>query len=220
MLNHVLLPVTHSVTYPAMQMRLNKLLAERVKPDSDKQAIDDQIWELFGEEWAVMFTDLAGFSRNTEAFGITHFLQVIYESFRMFIPIIESGGGMLLKVEGDSMLVIFRRPESALRCAIAMQNATRAYNADRPLAEHVLLAVGLGFGRVLKFGDQDVYGQELNVACKLGEDLGVDGAIQCSDNFRKSVQNQRLVKFAKCKQSPRGTKQAWVANYTQAKAGK
>jgi hypothetical protein len=59
MLNHVLLPVTHSVTYPAMQMRLNKLLAERVKPGTDKQAIDDQIWELFGEEWAVMFTDLA-----------------------------------------------------------------------------------------------------------------------------------------------------------------
>lgn len=218
MLNHVLLPVTHSVTYPAMQMRLNKLLAERVKPGSDKQAIDDQIWELFGEEWAVMFTDLAGFSRNTEAFGITHFLQVIYESFRMFIPIIEAGGGMLLKVEGDSMLVIFRRPESALRCAIAMQNATHAYNADRPVAEQVLLAVGLGYGKVLKFGDQDVYGQELNVACKLGEDLGLDGSIQCSDDFRRSVANQRLVKFRKCKRSPRGTKQAWVADYRRPRA--
>ncbi len=217
MLNHVLLPMTHSVTYPAMQQRLNKLLAERARPGSDKKLVDDHIWELFGEEWAVMFTDLAGFSRNTEAFGITHFLQVIYESFRLFIPVIEQTGGVLLKVEGDSMLVIFRSAESALRCAIAMQHAASAYNISRDDAEKVLVAIGLGFGRVLKFGDQDVYGQELNVACKLGEDLGQNGEIQCSDNFRSKVKAAGLAKFRKSKTTPRGTKQAWLAVYPATK---
>lgn len=217
MLNHVLLPMTHSVTYPAMQQRLNKLLAERARPGSDKAAVDAQIWELFGEEWAVMFTDLAGFSRNTEAFGITHFLQVIYESFRLFIPVIEQTGGILLKVEGDSMLVIFRNAQSALRCAISMQHAASAYNISRDDAEKVLVAIGLGYGRVLKFGDQDVYGQELKLACKLGEDLGENGQIQCSDNFRAQVKDAGMAKFRKCKASPRGTKQAWIAAYPATK---
>lgn len=217
MLNHVLLPLTHSVTYPAMQQRLNKLLAERARPGSDKPAIDAQIWELFGEEWAVMFTDLAGFSRNTEAFGITHFLQVIYESFRLFIPVIEQTGGFLLKVEGDSMLVIFRSAPSALRCAISMQQAATAYNISRDDAEKVLVSIGLGWGRVLKFGDQDVYGQELNVACKLGEDLGEDGQIKCSDAFRGQVRESGIARFRKCRVSPRGTKQAWIADYPRSK---
>lgn len=217
MLNHVLLPMTHSVTYPAMQQRLNKLLAERARPGSDKKAIDAQIWELFGEEWAVMFTDLAGFSRNTEAFGITHFLQVIYESFRLFIPVVEQTGGFLLKVEGDSMLVIFRNAESALRCAISMQHAATAYNISRDDAEKVLVSIGMGFGRVLKFGDQDIYGQELNVACKLGEDLGVDGTIQCSDNFRNAVKGLNMARFRKCKSTPRGTKQAWMVDFPATK---
>ena len=61
--SHVLLPTSHRVTYPAMQARLNNLMLERARPGSDQAAIDAQIWELFGETWAVMFTDLAGFSR-------------------------------------------------------------------------------------------------------------------------------------------------------------
>ena len=40
--------------------------------DADLARIDQRIWDLFGEEWAVMFTDLAGFSRQVEAFGIIH----------------------------------------------------------------------------------------------------------------------------------------------------
>lgn len=46
---------------------------------------------------------------------------------------------------------------------------TLHYNADRPTVEHVLLGVGLGFGRMLRIGDADVFGVEVNSACILGE---------------------------------------------------
>jgi hypothetical protein len=52
----------------------------------DKENIDARIWDLFGEEWCVMFTDLSGFSRGVAKFGIIHFLQTIYESERILIP--------------------------------------------------------------------------------------------------------------------------------------
>ena len=79
--------------------------------------IDQRIWDLFGDEWAIMFTDLSGFSRAVAAFGIIHFLQVIFEKKRLLLPIVAAHDGILIKVEADSFLIIFKRPERALQCA-------------------------------------------------------------------------------------------------------
>lgn len=116
-----------------------------------------------------MATDLSGFSRGVAEFGIIHFLQTIYESERILVPVVEQHDGILLKVEGDSFLVIFRNVQKALHAAIEMQRTTRRYNDGKPPEEHVLLGIGLGFGPVLRVGDADVYGAEVNSACVLGE---------------------------------------------------
>ena len=96
-----------SILNTASEDRLEKLIQERLLPGADKEKIDKRIWDLFGEDWFVMFTDLSGFSRNVAKFGIIHFLQTIYESQRLLIPVIEENDGILLKIEGDSYLVIF-----------------------------------------------------------------------------------------------------------------
>lgn len=116
-----------------------------------------------------MATDLAGFSRGVAEFGIIHFLQTIFESERLLLPVVERHGGRLLKIEGDSFFVVFRDPREALEASIEMQRAVRAYNEAQPPEEQVLLGVGLGFGRVLRAGDADVFGVEVNSACILGE---------------------------------------------------
>src|SRR5262249_25653139 len=71
----------------ASQTRLWKLIEERCKPGADTAAIDKRIWDLFGEDWAIMFTDLSGFSRRVSEFGIIHFLQTIYEQRKLLLPI-------------------------------------------------------------------------------------------------------------------------------------
>jgi len=165
------MPYRRSIVASASEDRLEKLIQERLRPGADKQAVDQRIWDLFGEKWCVMFTDLSGFSRNVAEFGIIHFLQTIYESERMLVPIIEAHDGILLKVEGDSFLVIFRNVQKALQSAIAMQRALVTYNADKSDTEKVLLCVGLGYGLMLRIGDLDVFGAEVNAASKLGEDV-------------------------------------------------
>jgi class 3 adenylate cyclase len=167
--------------------RLQALISERAAPGADKERIDARIWALFGETWAIMFTDLAGFSRRVERFGIVHFLQTIYQSERLLLPVIEDHGGLLLKSEGDSMLVIFRDPGAAMRCAQAMQAALVHFNRDQPPEEDVLLCIGMGFGRVLKIGDADVYGAEVNAASKLGEDTARAGEILVTEGFRAAL---------------------------------
>ena len=44
--------------------RLWKLVDERMQHGADVAAIDRRIWDLFGQEWAIVFTDLSGFSRQ------------------------------------------------------------------------------------------------------------------------------------------------------------
>ena len=165
------MPITYNVVIGASAARLERLIEERLAPGADKVAIDRRIWRLFGEKWAVLYTDLSGFSRNVQEFGIVHFLQTIYESHRLLVPIIEQANGTLLKTEGDSLIVMFRHVSDAVRCAVAMQKCTQDYNRTRIDEEKVLLCVGIGYGEMLRIGDSDVFGAEVNAACKLGEDV-------------------------------------------------
>jgi adenylate cyclase len=169
---------------------LETLISNRVLKGADKAAIDAQIWAEFGETWAVMFTDLSGFSRGVEAFGIIHFLQIIHESYQLFLPCIDRHHGTLLKTEGDSLLVIFPRADDALAAAVAMQAATVSYNKNILPEEQVLLCVGLGFGPMLKIGDVDIYGAQVNAASKLGEDTAQSGEILCTGEFKVEVESE------------------------------
>ena len=172
-----IMPFTYNVVSGASADRLEKLIAERLAPGADKANIDRRIMRLFGETWAVLYTDLAGFSRNVAKFGIIHFLQTLYESHRLLVPLIELDNGILLKTEGDSLIVMFRHVNDAVRCAVTMQRCTRTYNETRSDEEKLLLCVGIGYGEVLRIGDADIFGAEVNAACKLGEDHAKPGEI-------------------------------------------
>ncbi len=198
----------------ASEDRLEKLIKERLRPGADKAEVDQRIWDLFGEEWAVMFTDLSGFSRGVAKFGIVHFLQTIYESERLLIPVIEDHDGILLKVEGDSFLVIFRNAAKALQASVRMQRVLKEYNADRAQEEQVLLCVGLGFGRVLRIGDADVFGAEVNAASKLGEDVARAWEILVTESVREQAAELAGLAFEELPEAPAGTRKAYRVRYS------
>jgi len=167
--------------------RLWELIGERTKPGTDLAALDRRIWDLFGEKWAVMFTDLSGFSRQVEKFGILHFLQIILEHKELLSPIVQKHDGILIKIEADSLIVIFRRTASAVRCAVEMQHVLREFNKTRKPETEVLLCVGIGYGDMLRVGDQDVWGREVNAASKLGEDTAKSGEILMTKGAAESA---------------------------------
>jgi class 3 adenylate cyclase len=173
------------------EARLWRLIEQRTKPGADVDEIDRRIWDLFGEDWAVMFTDLSGFSRQVEQFGILHFLQVIHEHKKLLLPLVELHDGLLMKQEGDSFMILFRRPERAMDCALEMQRACALYNERRKPEEQILLCVGIGFGRVLRIGDTDVWGKEVNAASKLGEDTAKSGEILVTESVRSAIDGRR-----------------------------
>jgi class 3 adenylate cyclase len=207
------MPCGRIVTNSASQQRLEQLIEERQKPGADKAAIDKRVWDLLGETWAVMATDLSGFSRSVAEFGIIHFLQTIYASMRLFIPLIERHDGILLKVEADSLLVIFRRPERALECAIAMQQAAKDYNRDMVPEEQVLLCLGLGYGEMLRIGDEEVFGAEVNAASKLGEDTAKAWEILVTEKFHAELADSEGLEFERLPVVPSGAAGAYRVFY-------
>jgi adenylate cyclase len=151
--------------------RFWSLIAERAKAGDDTAILDERIWDLYGAEWSVMFTDLAGFSRRVEAFGILEFLELILEQRETLLPVAAEHDGVLIKEEADSMLLLFRRPARALACARAMHARSAELNRGRNPEHELLLCVGLGHGKILRIGDHEVFGAEVNAASKLGEDV-------------------------------------------------
>ncbi len=174
--------------------------------------IDQRIWDRFGEDGAIMFTDLAGFSRQVARFGIIHFLQVIFEQKRLLLPIVETHGGVLIKLEADSLMILFAQPTAALRCAIAMQHACRELSASRAAEEQIVLCVGLGFGRLLRV-EQDVFGHEVNLASKLGEDCAGPNEILVTLAAHAALDAEPGVTWEQVTRSYAGETLCWRVRY-------
>lgn len=203
-----------AIATSASEERLEKLLEERLSPGSNQDIIDKRIWDLFGETWCVMFTDLSGFSRGVAKFGIIHFLQTIYESQRILIPVLDEFDGILMKDEGDSLMVLFRNTNKAIQCAIQMQKACKRYNEGRVLEEQILLCVGLGYGKILKIGDTDVFGAEVNAASKLGEDTAKAWEILVTNAVKENADETTDFDFEPIKEIPPGSDGAFKLVYT------
>lgn len=201
------------VTPSSYLQRLESLIEQRLKPEADKAAIDAKIWDIFGETWAVLFTDLSGFSRYVAEYGIIHFLQNIYESQRLFEPCIDANDGVLVKVEGDSMLVLFRKPAKAVQCAVEMQRAAANYNRDKADADKILLCAGIGYGKLLTIGEQDVFGAEVNAASKLGEDTAKAWEILVTDSVAAELRDLPGMRMEKIDAVPPGAKAAYKVVY-------
>jgi adenylate cyclase len=193
--------------------KLWRLIELRAKPNADTAAIDRRIWDLFGERWAVMFTDLSGFSRRAAEFGITHFLQVIHEHHVLLYPIIDDHDGMIMGVHADSLLVMFRRPSTALACAIAMLRQCDLVNQRRKPEEQILLCIGLGYGDVLRVGGSGLWGAEVNAASKLGEDTAKSGEILITGAVAEAVIDLPGVSFVDLGSAPPGASSTFRVVY-------
>lgn len=172
---------------------LATLLELRRGHDTDRAAIDAAIFQRFGQLQAVMFTDLVGFSRVVEAFGIVHFLQLIHESESLFKPLIEQQGGRCVKHEGDSLLVLFDTPKQALNAAQAMIQATADVNPGRAEEDRIEICIGLGFGNVLCIDNNEVWGAEVNAASKLGEEMAKAGEVLATDKMQRALADEPFV---------------------------
>jgi class 3 adenylate cyclase len=83
-------------------------------------------------------------------------------------------GGRIVKVEADSILLCYEDVAGACRGVDTIDALLRRHNRERPPNEQLRFSYGIGYGEVLDIED-DVFGLEVNLASKLGEDLALPG---------------------------------------------
>ncbi len=149
---------------------LRRLLAERNRDPSRAEQIDEQVRLAFERTAAVLVMDMVGFSRISLRCGIIHYLAMIAEMEEAARPAVLAHGGKVVKQEADNLFAVFDTPTQAMRAALAIFAAFEAINAALSDDRHIQGCIGIGYGPVLVIDDADVFGCEMNLACKLGED--------------------------------------------------
>ena len=168
------------VAYPGTKTRhqLERLLEKRNEHPEQLAEVDREIWATFGETHAVWVLDMCGFSRLTMRYGITHFLAMIHRLHGIVRPLIGRHLGRTVKTEADNVFAVFSRVEAAVAAARDVQEHLATANAFLPADWDLHASIGIGYGEVLMISDDaDFYGNELNLASKLGEDIAEAGEI-------------------------------------------
>lgn len=159
------------------RFELNRLLQERNDRPDQTDVIDRQIQEAFERDVAVLVLDMSGFSRLTLRYGIIHFLSMIHRMTTIAAPLVKQHGGMVIKQEADNLFAAFDDVPAAVDTAVNILQAFRVVNQDLPDEHDIHASIGIGYGKTLIVDDHDLYGCEMNLACKLGEDLARRGEI-------------------------------------------
>ncbi len=160
----------------AHERALSRLLDERNQRPERLAEIDARIRKRFAKKQAVMVLDMCGFSRLSLRYGVIHFLAMIRRMHHLVRPVVEAKG-RVVKTDADNMLALFGDVPAAVKAA--EQIVTVLADANRALPEDwdVHVGIGIGHGELLVVGGSDMFGEELNLAAKLGEDVAAAGEI-------------------------------------------
>ena len=155
--------------------------------NSGRQKIEEQLWKNYGTERVVFVLDMSGFSLLTRKYGIIHYLSMVRRMQLTAEPIIKTYGGSLLKFEADNCFAVFPDTLSAVHAAIALQLAFDASNLLTTEDFDVHISCGIDYGKILIVGNEDCFGDAVNRACKLGEDVAAAGEILVTQDAIKTV---------------------------------
>jgi adenylate cyclase len=141
---------------------------------AQRPARDTRAHSRLFQQRAVVFTDTADFTARTLRDGILHFLMLFERLVTAATPVLRRAGGEIVKVEGDSLLLRFPDVTAACRGVRALDALLVSLGTGRPHNERLRFSYGIGYGEVLDL-EGDMFGLEVNLASKLGEDLARPG---------------------------------------------
>lgn len=158
-----------------------------------RKKLEDAIWQKYGSENTAFVLDMAGFSLLTRKYGIVHYLSMIRRMQMTVEPIITSHGGRVIKFEADNCFAVFPDPTAAALTAITIQHAFTSANLLTQDDMDIHVTIGIDYGRILILNDDDMFGDPVNRACKMGEDIGKAGEILVTKNAMDMISEEAQI---------------------------
>lgn len=169
---------------PNTRERLNALLSAIIDEPERRPEITAEIEADFTQRAAVLVLDMSGFSRTTQMHGVVSFLMMIHQMRLLAVPTIEAGGGTLVKAEADNLYCLFDDVDAAAREVIRQLSTV---NPLLPAGRKLYASIGIGYGDLLVLGREDLFGDEVNLASKLGEDIAQGGMVLLTEAAREAL---------------------------------
>ncbi len=170
-----------------MDKRFEELLLEYAQADQEdeRKRVEETLWGEFGQKKAVMVMDMSGFSLLTQKFGIVHYLSMVKRMQLTTQPVVEQNNGRVVKFEADNCFAMFDDVQASLQTAIELNTAFDALNLYTDDTFDIRISIGIDYGDVLLIGGPDYFGDTVNRASKLGEDVAGPGEIYVSETAFK-----------------------------------
>ncbi len=172
---------------------LDRLLTDMINSPKRRAEITTTIEQTFGQDRAVLVLDMSGFSRTTQQHGIISFLLMIHQMQLICRPCVEQCGGVVIKAAADNLFCLFDSVADAVRASKEIITRLNAANMVLPAEKHLYVAFGIGHGKILNIGDQDIFGDEVNLACKLGEDIAGEGEVLLSSAAKAQLEESGTI---------------------------
>lgn len=164
------------------RVHLEHLLSEMAERPERRDEVTRLIDDCFGEDKAVLVLDMSGFCRTAREHSIALVLSMIYRMRRLINPCVEAHGGRVVKAEADNLFCLFDTVFDAVQACRAIQARLAEDNAESEDHCRLDVSIGIGYGHVLNVEDQDIFGEEVNLASKLGEDVADRGEVLLTEN--------------------------------------
>jgi len=156
---------------------------------ADRAVIEEEIRTAFEETRAIFVLDMSEFSSSVIKRGILHFLARIHEMRSVVRPVVEKHGGEIVKFIGDDVVAIFDDVDEALAASREIRTWTQV-NPPTPDREGGFrVAIGIGYGPLLHVPRYDIWGNEVNLAFKLGEDTASADEILLTENAHDQLRD-------------------------------
>ena len=152
---------------------LHALLAS----EGDHQIRRAEIEKRFLRRSAILILDSSGFTRISRQHGIVHYLECLVKARRVIGPVLDAHGSRDWRFEADNAFAQFEDARNAVDAAFDIHAAVRAEAIPLSDSEHFSVCIGVGYGDVLSAGHEGCFGNEVNLASKLGEDTAEPGEV-------------------------------------------
>jgi len=151
---------------------LDRLLDERIAAEDAKNeagaAAKDAELKARMQPLAVFISDMSGFSKLTREKGIAWFLAQIRRMERVAEPLLQKHRVELVKQYGDDLFIV---SDDAARLVAFAKEFLAALELEKAKGNALRVSIGIAKGEVLRVGN-DLFGDAVNRASKLGEDMG------------------------------------------------
>jgi class 3 adenylate cyclase len=171
---------------------LSRLLNDMISFPERRVEIARNIEDTFGQRKAVLTLDMSGFSRMTQQSGIIPFLLMIHQMQLICRPCIQEHGGTVIKGEADNLFCLFDTVADAVKAGQEIITRLNSVNMILPADRQLYVAIGIGYGNILNIGNEDIFGDEMNLACKLGEDIAEKGEILLTTAARAELNGSNI----------------------------